>query len=457
MIPGIPEHLMHRRERPLDATRSNQPFRLFVDLDTLTEGPLRSLVVQLARQRSQVEVVVPADSKSVGPDVLSECTVVEAVTDGPADSWYGSSSAVGRRGQHAIYSGRTIEKAARVVAAVDRPAWIQRHAVLAAGVAYCDAATTQFSTKADEQLFLQLGLMKPEAALGLLGLWMTQRSQIQIPDRRFGLVNTSPEFLRWLTARGALPEAWRYVGACSSASSTVGDRPRDLALSTITRLSRALRARNEVHSGLWGVKGSNTFDDLPFWFDAFLLLVSAAYDSLARATYVIYGMGSDPARQNWGKLGNRSDEFPAEFSDVAWGPLGNIRPLVGFLRNSIHEEPLIGVGGSGGAMRSTIHLSDHAADEFLRLAELAGATAEDGIRTSGGIAAIEPGPFVEMVTRRVFQHLNAIMGVTDFGQLGVEALDVPPTEDDDTFAPSTIAGALILGGLGELTAPVLDG
>ena len=254
-----------------------------------------------------MQIVVPSDSKSLDERVLLKCTRITAHTSEDPHSWHSSYESEGRRGLHAIHSAQLILRESQRVQPELRKQWVQRHASLAAGVDYADAATAQYDRTDDNGAEQLMGIMPVESALGLLGLWMQHHSRFEVPDDQLGPITTSSETLRWVASRGALPAGWGYINACSAASASIGDRPRDLGLSILTRMSRALRARNEIHLYLWGAKGSSPYEELPFWFDTYLLLLSAAYDSLARATYLIYDLGHNPVGQNWNKLKEKEE------------------------------------------------------------------------------------------------------------------------------------------------------
>lgn len=448
MIPPVPEHLRNRRDRPLDADRSTRPFRLFIDIDTMKPGPIRSLIIDLAELSNDIEIVIPSDSVTLDHSVFKACTRLSLVTDGDPSSWYTRYEGPTHWGNRAVYGGRLLAREAARVPATERDSWLASHAALTAGATYADAATTSSADAIAGRLGRSLGLMPPEAAFGLVGLWMKHHSRLVLPHS-CGLLGTTADTMRWVSTRGAIPGAWAYVNACSAAVASLGSRPRDLALSVLTRVSRSLRARDEIHLALWRASGHAGGHEISYSFDVYLLLMSAAYDALARATYLVYDLGPDPSNKNWKQVHDKlqaNDDL--ESVAEAFQEANPIRRVIAFLRNTIHEEPLADAHGSGGPAGTHIVVSEHASADFLRLAAEAGDIANFGIFSIGDIVMLRPGVFVETMTQRCLSHINRVMEASDLQHLGT-TYDANPPIGTELFSERVTATSLALDGLGE--------
>lgn len=329
----------------------------------------------------------------------------------------------------------------------ERGQWLARVSAIAAGASYADTAAID-AQSALYDLATRLGAVSVESALGLLGLWLQHHSRLRVSSPPLGLVGTTPNSNRWLAVRGAVPAAWAYINASSAAREVRGDRPRDLGLSVLTRLSRALKARDEIHFHLWGAFGTGSTDDVEFWFDTYLLMLCAAYDSLARATFLIYELGVDPRQRTWATLSDRQDDLNNELREALWGQGDAIRRLVFALRNSIHAEPLLAASGSDGQASTTILLDGPLADTIAGALDRATDDQQLGIDRHGAHIAVRPGPFLEHSIEQVLRHINRIMAATDLERLGVADYEGGPP-DDDFFNPSATTSALALSGLGQ--------
>ncbi len=210
-----------------------------------------------------------------------------------------------------------------------------------AGSALADlSASDHPRVRRDGRLRDQAVMSTPEM-LAVVGLWLRHHHEgcHIAPD---GLVMSTSRWTSYLIAvRGRLPSAWRFVSKSYEEQRAGTERVGDLAFSVLTRLTYALRARDELHLIDWTPEVDSPIHEALYHLDIVLLMISAAFDAAARAAFLARAPSGNTRRVTW-----RRPDLLALYGDVddleqAIGCHSRGRAVLATLsclRNLIHAE-----------------------------------------------------------------------------------------------------------------------
>ena len=289
-------------------------------------------------------------------------------------------------------------------------------------------------------------------AIPLLSLYLRAQGiyKLPTPTKNFNYSFNRGLFY-WVGTRELLPEGWRWFSACVYHSSGSGDdRLLGLGGSTLSRVQRAIEARDRVHVALNRKTNNDINDDALGNLDHVLTLLMGAVDASARVAHYVLDISGNEYDAAWQKtdkwLKKVRIEEPAlatlfDKGSTYWHALEILR----LLRNSVHGEALQGI---------TLD-ADGEVDTVMRLprkdesAILASMDALDGRDAWGykpfapGYDNIKPGLLVDKLMEECIKLLNAIMKATPVERLShIEKANLqnePPTDKPsrgtlDTFS-----------------------
>jgi hypothetical protein len=282
--------------------------------------------------------------------------------------------------------------------------------------------------------------VQPDDALPLLSLYLrSQGEHLYFRSARtgeYGRMNRGLYY--WVGTRELLPASWRWFTASFQHSHNGGDeRVAFVGNSLLTRVQRALQARDDVHRAMNRPQDNDTADDALTALDTVLLLLMGAVDAAARVAHVTLSLTSNIVfagwqRKDWIRDVRRSS--PPLASAVADGTDGrNTLTVLSRLRNSVHGEALapLGVGSSGRRDATLVGLPRDEAAEVVAAIEALGGQNLWGVQSLiPGRLHTDPGILLEQLFPRVIHLLNELMTHTPVEQLsGVNlqpADEIPP-------------------------------
>jgi hypothetical protein len=192
------------------------------------------------------------------------------------------------------------------------------------------------------RLFKNLAICSPEDAIQIVGLYLREQGEYRISET----FSVSRNQLFSIVTQELLPEYWRWINACSQHSFSVDDDEAvELALSTITRINRAIRIRDRFSMAMNRPQTIDTSEEILLAVDLILVHLMAALDAAASVAHYALGLMPDDARyagwqnEKWkAKLSTDSGELLSEvarFNNRT--KLLNVLPP---LRNSIHSQAI---------------------------------------------------------------------------------------------------------------------
>jgi hypothetical protein len=307
--------------------------------------------------------------------------------------------------------------------------------------------------------------MPAKAALALVGLYLRARDDFTL-RRLPGLRQTFDRGLfYWVLARELLPNAWRSTSAGAQHKQATGDdRVFQLFISAITRLDRALRARDRLHHQLKLEQSNDTADEALFALDTFLVFLVAAFDAVGRAAHLTYGLDSSRLYEvSWRRPWRIRQLAPVAASLAQLMENGTAArdalDLVALLRNTVHGEALrtIAAKYSSRAVQNVLLLPKDQEGQLLAIIDRRGGNDAWGIRKlpSFGVS-IHMDVFVESVFPMGIHALDSLIGGIEVERLaGVQPTTLPagpPADDtknehDDAFDSTSRRQVRLMGGL----------
>lgn len=271
-------------------------------------------------------------------------------------------------------------------------------------------------------------------AVALIGLQARAREDFTLgPD-----LDPLPRWLfYWVMARELLPAGWPWFSACLASSRAPGGSSAvgDLAGAAITRLDRALRARDRFHSQAKRPPAGND-DDALFQFETTLLYLSAAFDVTARVAAIVYRLGQ-PRNANWRWKDwmrdlQRHDQALAALMSPEQ-PARDALEAVQLLRNTIHGEAIRGVEyQSGGDRRTMLEIPEREREQLLAVLERLGGRKRWGFAAAGSHSYVDPQLYLETLMEHAAPALNAILAATDVARLrGVTKAELTCTPQNE--------------------------
>jgi len=258
-----------------------------------------------------------------------------------------------------------------------------------------------------------------EEALALIGLYLRSQGEFVVLGGR-DRIELGRRHFYWVGARELLPEAWRWLAACTQRSHAAGDeRPLYLGVSLLQRVERSLWARDDLHRASQRPQTGETSDLVLKALDRILLFLMGAVDAAARVAHIVLNLKGELRfagwrQQEWYRALLKSD--PALAAVVAPGSAHERALLIlSRLRNSVHGEALAAVHVSleSQPARTLVGLPRVDVDELL------GAMDALGGRHAWGAEEILPNEvlvdapqFIAMLLPRIVAMLNDVMRLT---------------------------------------------
>jgi len=143
--------------------------------------------------------------------------------------------------------------------------------------------------------------MTVEEALALIGVYLRLRGDFGYHHSGSSSVSFGRSGFYRSLAGDLLPDSERWFACCPGKTTPWEVAPRDLADAVVTRLERALRARDRLHHALLVERGFDANDEALLYFDAILLSLNGAFDAVARVVHNVYGMEGSIFEANWRK------------------------------------------------------------------------------------------------------------------------------------------------------------
>jgi hypothetical protein len=211
-------------------------------------------------------------------------------------------------------------------------------------------------------------------------------------------------------------------------------KPFELLHGTMARIARVLRARDYVQIRLRSCDFESAWAELLFFFDALLVALSGALDTLARFVHDVYGLPEDEARRaSWNRESWRK-RLAVEDAPLAQaatrGELARVSRIISLLRNRVHEAPLseevhLEKGGTMSVGAGAIALPRH--KDSLAMLDLVAKTGGHmawGLRDRPEFDAImvDPGIYAERAIRMVTSVIAQVLASADGTRLGPEDL-----------------------------------
>jgi hypothetical protein len=426
------------------AGRTSRPLRVALDRSSVVAGPALDLVLELGREGlaeiwstepEGVDATISIETRSASDDSIP---VFIDHRNGrrtwarvwPMHQWERDIEA------HATTTGQTraVVEARFLVAA----ALMDRVDALIVGDLDFGRAS---------RLAAQANPMSPETACALLGL-------VARLNEDFTIAPVSRTFFYLLLARGLLPAGWRWFSACVNSSHETGDDfLLNVGQSGHERVGRAIMSRDRCLGNALDLTSADA-EETAYYFDAELLMLSSALDSVAQVAHVAHAVHEDARnvgwrRARWRKALRRSANALWLMTEPAT-PERDAIDLVALLRNTIHGEGMrvVTVGGREPA-RSQLTISSEVASALASILDRHGGASAWGL-VPGVYPLLDPSPFAQRIVPLVAQSMNALMAGTEVERLTGAArqrlLHGPP-DTNEIFRPDLTHRLLLLAGL----------
>ena len=291
-----------------------------------------------------------------------------------------------------------------------------------------------------------------DEALALLGLYFRSQGEYVVA-RAAHPVRYNRGLFTWVGTRALLPAAWRWLSACSQsdihsgADSLLGeDSLYALGESLLTRVERALAARDELYIAVNRPQHNDTADDLLTALDELLVALVAAFDVTARVTHRVLRLAGQEHRVAWQRtdwLADVNRTAPALAAVMAeHTPGSDCFTIVRLLRNYVHGQALRSahVQRSGHAGRNLVRMPAADVSKLLPAIERQGGQHRWGVEPAAiGAPFADPVLLADAAFELVIPTLNQIMDTTPVEQLpGVQLrpeLCQPPVDQHGKFGP----------------------
>lgn len=315
------------------------------------------------------------------------------------------------------------------------------------------------------QLALDCCCISPKDALAVVGLYLRHTDRF-ITRRRAGPRASTYSMDRggfyWGLARALLPAAWKWFSGCvQSWIATKDEQVLMLGQATITRVDRALRSRDRLWEQTQRAPSGNAFDEAMYCLEQVLLMLSGAFDAVARVATLVYkpqtskGKDWEVKRASWREDGWRmalGTPAPLLANTMKLGtPERDALELVARLRNMVHGEGLEALRLAEGGRDAEFVVVPKQEEQALldSLSRAGGAAAWGVVRHGIGRVLLDPALYVESLIPAATRSLNRLMEVTEVEKLpGVKEGDLPAgPPEDELFGADVRRRLLALAGL----------
>lgn len=259
-----------------------------------------------------------------------------------------------------------------------------------------------------------------DEAIPLLSLYLRAQREYIIPmaDPKIRYSFNRGLFY-WVGTRELLPEAWRWFSACVYHSSGSGDdKLQGLGGSVLSRVQRAIEARDRVHIALNRITNNDINDDALGNLDHVLMLLMGAVDASARVAHCVLGLTTKEKYAGWQSDGWLRQVAVKE-SKLADLFAENSRhkhalEILRLLRNSVHGEALQGVTlQAGGVTNTVMRLPRRDEAAILTAMDALGGRDRWGYQPfAPGHDNIQPGVLVDRLLEEAVGLLNSVMKET---------------------------------------------
>lgn len=287
--------------------------------------------------------------------------------------------------------------------------------------------------------------MTVEQALSVVGLYLRRQGIFTMwaPD----MLSFGEHLMRWVAVRAKLPQGWRWGGALVAYSRHTGlEGPTQLFGSTLERLVRVLRYRDQLHSSMLVPQDNATADAVTEALDNFLVNLVGSFDAAARVAHLAAGLGSskryEAAWQN--DVWRKKLRQPALYALFAKGSAGSdLFKVCRILRNTVHGEGLQGRGiSSAGRPASTfVALPEDDGAECAEVLDRLGGRAAWGLTSLGRSQRLDAATFIERLLPDVLDLLDTVLRLTPVEDLDGVAPDLLPQRPPDS--PDFTLGARV--------------
>ena len=318
-----------------------------------------------------------------------------------------------------------------------------------AGCALAELSASDHARVCMDKRLRDEAVMSTTEVQAVVGLWQRHRQEAChiTPD---GWVRGTSRWSSYLTAiRGRLPSSWRFVTESYEDQRAGTERIGDLAFSVLTRLTHALRARDELHLIDWAPEVDSPIREALYHLDIVLLMISAAFDAAARAAFLARKPSADTRHVTW-----RRPDLLALYGDTddleqAIGCQSRGRAVLvtlSCLRNLIHAEtfeyiadPALPASSVAGVPRDiTNELREH-------ISQVTSDSEAWGVFDRGDSVSLRPPVFVEALLDEALNLLDQLMQITGPAVGKPRDAYLPPTNDEHWGEAPTSAAMLLCG------------
>lgn len=275
------------------------------------------------------------------------------------------------------------------------------------------------------QFFRWKNALDFSSALALCGLYLRQRDAIHLEAKDGREWHIRPHDARTLTVELLVPAVVDIEQASMTLNGLPLERPEwRLANSALTRLTRALKARDELHFRTQVGESKTISEDAGFYLDYFLVCAVGAFDALARLVRLAYELRLRDWQCAWHNeqfLASLDQNAPGLASEARKDSIQKPLDVVRLNRNLVHEvapEPLVEVGQSG-RDKFPLLVVGPSASRILTAADGHENWQAWGLKEAAPFpgAYLAPDLFVEKATSELFRIMDALTKLIDLERL----------------------------------------
>ena len=318
-----------------------------------------------------------------------------------------------------------------------------------AGGALADLSASDHARACMDKRLRDDAVMSTTEVLAVVGLWQHYRQEAChiTPD---GWVVGSSRWSSYLRAiRGRLPSSWRFVTESHKAQRAGAERIFDLAFSVLTRLTYALRARDELHLIDWAPEVDSPIHEALYHLDIVLWMISAAFDAAARAAFLARKPSASTRHVTWRRpelleLYDDTDDLEQAIGCQSRGRA--VLATLSCLRNLIHAETFEYIADPALPASSVAGVPKDITNELRgHISQVTSDSEAWGVVDRGDSVSLRPPMFVEALLDEALDLLDQLMQIT--GPAVGEPSDayLRPTDDEHWGEAPTSASMLLCG------------